>query len=83
MSILKDSITPIESILDNMDFTYNEHILKNTDKIKQQEKDFIIKFVDWCKQEYELEDTAFWNKWRDVNGEYKTSTELLEIFLTL
>lgn len=83
MSILKDSITPIESILDNMDFTYNEHILKNADKIKQQEKDFIVKFVDWCKQEYELEDTAFWNKWRDVYGEYKTSAELLEIFLKL
>ena len=83
MSILKDSVTPIESILDNMDFTYNEHILKNADKIKQQEKDFIIKFLDWCKQEYELEDTSFWNKWRDVNGEYKTSTELLEIFLKL
>ena len=83
MSILKDSVTPIESILDNMDFTYNEHILKNAEKIKQQEKDFIVKFVDWCKQEYELEDTSFWNKWRDVNGEYKTSTELLEIFLKL
>lgn len=36
MSILKDSVTPIESILDNMDFTYNEHILKNAKKIKEQ-----------------------------------------------
>jgi hypothetical protein len=33
-------LTPIESILDEMDFTYNEHILKNADKLKQQEKDF-------------------------------------------
>jgi len=83
MSILKNPITPIESILDNMDFENNEHILKNAEKIKEQEKQFIIKFVDWCKQEYELEDTPFWNKWRDVNGEYKTSSELLEIYLKL
>ena len=83
MSILKDSVTPIESILDNMDFTYNEHILKNAEKIKEQEKDFICAFLDWVKQEYELEDTSHWNKWRDVNGEYKTSKELLTIFLGL
>ena len=55
MSILKDSVTPIESILDNMDFTYNEHILKNAEKIKEQEKDFICAFLDWVKQEYELD----------------------------
>jgi hypothetical protein len=42
--------------------------------------DFAIGFADWCKQEYELEDTSFHNKWRDVNGEYRESKELLEIY---
>ena len=46
-------MTPIENLLDNMDFTYNEHILKNADNIKQQEKDFIIEFVKFCKQDTE------------------------------
>jgi hypothetical protein len=42
--------------------------------------DFAIGFAEWCKQEYELEDTSFHNKWRDVNGEYRESKELLEIY---
>lgn len=33
--------------------------------------EFAIGFSDWCKQEYELEDTSFHNKCRDVNGEYR------------
>jgi hypothetical protein len=47
------------------------------DKIADE---FAIGFADWCKQEYELEDTSFHNKWRDVNGEYRESKELLEIY---
>jgi hypothetical protein len=43
-------------------------------------EDFAIGFAEWCKQEYELEDTSFHNKWRDVNGEYRESKELLEIY---
>jgi hypothetical protein len=43
-------------------------------------EEFAIGFADWCKQEYELEDTSFHNKWRDVNGEYRESKELLEIY---
>jgi hypothetical protein len=42
--------------------------------------EFAIGFADWCKQEYELEDTSFHNKWRDVNGEYRETKELLEIY---
>jgi hypothetical protein len=42
--------------------------------------EFAIGFVEWCKQEYELEDTSFHNKWRDVNGEYIESKQLLEIY---
>jgi hypothetical protein len=42
--------------------------------------EFAIGFAEWCKQEYELEDTSFHNKWRDVNGEYRESKELLEIY---
>ena len=41
-------------------------------------EEFAIGFADWCKQEYELEDTSFHNKWRDVNGKYIESKELLE-----
>jgi hypothetical protein len=43
-------------------------------------EDFAIDFAEWCKQEYELEDTSFHNKWRDVNGEYRESKELLEMY---
>jgi hypothetical protein len=43
-------------------------------------EEYAIDFADWCKQEYELEDTQKNNKWRDVNGDYKTSKQLLEIF---
>jgi hypothetical protein len=46
-------MTPIENLLDNIDFTYNEHILKNADKITIEEKDFIIEFVKFCKQHTE------------------------------
>jgi hypothetical protein len=57
---------------------------ENIDKvIDSQEKiadEFAIDFAEWCKQEYELEDTSFHNKWRDVNGEHRESKELLEIY---
>lgn len=43
-------------------------------------EDFAIGFADWCKQEYELEDTAFHNKWLDVDGTYVSSKQLLEIY---
>jgi hypothetical protein len=49
-------------------------------KCEQEADEFAIGFADWCKQEYELEDTSFHNKWRDVNGEYRESKELLEIY---
>lgn len=49
--------TPIESILDEMDFTHNEHILKNAHKIKQQEKEFWQKenqniYLNRLKEQY-------------------------------
>jgi hypothetical protein len=52
------------------------------DHFEQISDEFAIGFADWCKQEYELEDTSFHNKWRDVNGEYRESKELLEIYKT-
>jgi hypothetical protein len=53
---------------------------QNAIECEQIADDFAIDFADWCKQEYELEDTSFHNKWRDVNGEYRESKELLEIY---
>ena len=52
----------------------------NAEECEQIADDFAIGFADWCKEEYELEDTSFHNKWRDVNGEYRESKELLEIY---
>jgi len=60
---------------------YKSHSANYTAELLEKEADvYAVDFSDWCKQEYELEDTAFYNKWRDVNGEYKTSKQLLEIF---
>lgn len=48
--------------------------------LEQIAEEFAIGFADWCKQEYELEDTAFHNKWLDVDGTYVSSKQLLEIY---
>ena len=43
-------------------------------------EDFAIRFVDWCKQEYDVENTPFHNKWLNVDGEYVSTKELLQIY---
>jgi len=42
--------------------------------------EFAIGFAEWCKQEYDVENTPFHNKWLNVNGEYVSTKELLEIY---
>jgi len=42
--------------------------------------EFAIGFAEWCKQEYDVENTAFHNKWLDVDGKYVSTKELLEIY---
>jgi hypothetical protein len=53
---------------------------ESAEKFEKIADEFAIGFAEWCKQEYELEDTSFHNKWRDVNGEYRETKELLEIY---
>jgi hypothetical protein len=61
--------------------SYDENVAEgNATECEQLADEFAIGFAEWCKQEYELEDTSFHNKWRDVNGEYRESKELLEIY---
>jgi len=55
-------------------------IFEDAEIIEQIADEFAIGFADWCKQEYDVENTPFHNKWRDVNGEYRESKELLEIY---
>jgi hypothetical protein len=64
--------SPTQKDIDNYILSIN-HLEKIADE-------FAIGFAKWCKQEYELEDTSFHNKWRDVNGEYRETKELLEIY---
>jgi ABC-type transporter MlaC component len=47
---------------------------------KKQQDEFAIGFEDWCKQEYDVENTAYHNKWLDVDGKYVLTKELLEIY---
>jgi len=42
--------------------------------------EFAIEFAKWCKQEYDVENTAFHNKWLNVDGKYVSTKELLEIY---
>jgi hypothetical protein len=42
-----------------------------------QEEKFAIDFANWCKQEYDVENTAYHNKWLDVDGRYVSTEELL------
>ena len=42
--------------------------------------EFAIGFADWCKQEYDVENIPFHNKWLTVDGEYISTKELLEIY---
>ena len=58
-------------------YNANFEIVKGYEQIADE---FAIGFADWCKQEYELEDTAFHNKWLDVDGTYVSSKKLLEIY---
>ena len=52
-------------------------LLSNCEKIADE---FAIEFADWCKQEYDVENTAYHNKWLDVDGNYFSTKELLEIY---
>lgn len=42
--------------------------------------EFAIEFVEWCKQNYDIENTPFHNKWLTIDGEYVSTKELLIIF---
>lgn len=78
---LNDSIITNINIVESenrMCYDYNHlELAENCEKIADE---FAIGFADWCKQEYDVENTPFHNKWRDVNGEYRESKELLEIY---
>jgi hypothetical protein len=50
------------------------------DSFEQIAEDFAIGFAEWCKQEYDVENTPFHNKWLNVDGEYVSTKELLEIY---
>jgi hypothetical protein len=41
---------------------------------------YAIGFAEWCKQEYDVENTPFHNKWLNVDGEYVSTKELLETY---
>ena len=43
-------------------------------------EEFAIGFAEWCKQEFDVENTPFHNKWVSVNGNYFSTKELLQIF---
>lgn len=58
----------------------NNVFIKGFQKGAENSEKFAIGFANWCKQEYELEDTPFHNKWIDVNGRYVSTEELLEIY---
>jgi hypothetical protein len=76
--------TAVQFLLENIVITSSKNLVSVIEKAiemeKEQQDDFAIGFAEWCKQEYELEDTSLHNKWRDVNGEYRESKELLEIY---
>ena len=69
----------IDSILMRHDLCRNE-FEETKEQCVEIAEEYAIAFAEWCKQEYELEDTQNFNKWKDVNGDYKTSKQLLEIF---
>jgi hypothetical protein len=54
-----------------------EEVHTSLEKITEE---FAIEFADWCKQEYDVENTAYHNKWLDVDGKYVSTKELLEIY---
>jgi hypothetical protein len=75
--MIEELLQKIKFLLESNNDAEAERILKQF--VFDQEK-LTINFTNWCKQEYELEDTPFHNKWRDVNGEYKETKELYAIF---
>ena len=54
--------------------------ISRTKNIVEIAEDFAIGFAEWCKQEYDVENTAYHNKWLDVDGTYVSTKELLEIY---
>ena len=51
--------------------------IKETEELQD---DYAIEFAEWCKQEYDVENTSHHNKWLDVPGAYLSTRELLEIY---
>ena len=64
----------------NMKFFYTTFFYSNENRCEEIAEDFAIGFAEWCKQEYDVENTAFHNKWVDVDGAYVSTKELLEIY---
>ena len=57
-----------------------EIVKKAREMEKQEQDDFAIGFAEWCKQEFDVENTPFHNKWVSVNGNYFSTKHLLEIY---
>jgi hypothetical protein len=61
--------------------TYDEKVANdNATECEKITDELAIGFAEWCKQEYDVENTPFHNKWLNVDGEYVSTKELLEIY---
>ena len=78
---LKEKFDNVEIMFENQigSLKYDE-LSEASNQCEKIADDFAIGFADWCKEEYELEDTSFHNKWRDVNGEYRETKEILKMY---
>ena len=75
MDSLEEQIRPHTQYWD----CYNDCPLEynHTGEVIKIAEKFAIDFANWCKQEYDVENTAYHNKWIDVDGRFISTEELL------